>query len=170
MLWKIRTFWPTQYLRIYSNHSGGFPGGASDKECTHQCRRHKRHRFDPWIKKIPWRRKWRPSPVFLHGESHRQRSLVGYSPWGCKESDTTEVTYHKLQPFQTSLDYVSFSTDHVMSLKHMSKLLRLSTIYYRGPITVSLGSRKWGSQKLNSAHLKSHLTYKCTVTTAAWVL
>ena len=39
---------------------------------------------------IPWRRKWQPTPVFLHGEFHGQRSLAGYSPWDCKESDTTE--------------------------------------------------------------------------------
>ena len=39
---------------------------------------------------IPWRRKWQPTPVFLPGKSHGRRSLVGYSPWGCKESDTTE--------------------------------------------------------------------------------
>ena len=52
----------------------------------------KRHGFDPWVKKIPWRRKWQPVPVFLPGESQGQRSLVGYSPWGCKESDMTEAT------------------------------------------------------------------------------
>ena len=46
--------------------------------------------FDPWVRKIPWRSKWQPSPVLLPGKSHRRRSLVGYSPWGCKESDTTE--------------------------------------------------------------------------------
>ena len=49
-----------------------------------------RHRFDPWVGKIPWRRKWQPTPVFLPGESHGQRSLVGYSPWGHRESDMTE--------------------------------------------------------------------------------
>ena len=43
---------------------------------------HKRHRFDPWIRKIPWSRKWQPTPIFLPGESHGQRSLLGYSPWG----------------------------------------------------------------------------------------
>src|SRR5574340_1109912 len=48
--------------------------------------------FDPWVRKIPWRRKWHPTPVFLLGKSHEQRSLVGYSPRGCKESDTTEHT------------------------------------------------------------------------------
>ena len=46
--------------------------------------------FAPWLGKIPWRRKWQPTPVFLPGESHGQRSVAGYSPWDCKESDTTE--------------------------------------------------------------------------------
>ena len=46
--------------------------------------------FDPWVGKIPWRRKWQPTPLLLPGESHGGRSLVGYSPWGRKESDTTE--------------------------------------------------------------------------------
>jgi len=46
--------------------------------------------FDPWVRKTPCRRKWQPTPAFLVGESHGQRSLVGYSPEGCKESDMTE--------------------------------------------------------------------------------
>ena len=46
--------------------------------------------FHPWVEKIPWRRKQLPTPVFLPGKFHGQRSLGGYSPWGCKESDTTE--------------------------------------------------------------------------------
>ena len=50
----------------------------------------RRFRFDPWVRKIPWRKEWLPSLIFLPGESHGQRSLVGYSPWGRKESDTTE--------------------------------------------------------------------------------
>ena len=45
--------------------------------------------FSPWVGKIPWRRAWLPAPVFLPGEFHGQRSLVGYSPWGHTESDTT---------------------------------------------------------------------------------
>ena len=48
----------------------------------------KRCRFDPWVEKISWRRKWQPTAVFLSGKSHGQRSLVGYSLWGHKESDT----------------------------------------------------------------------------------
>ena len=43
-----------------------------------------------WVRKFPWRRNWHPTPVFLPGKSHGWRSLVGYSPWGSKESDTTE--------------------------------------------------------------------------------
>ena len=66
----------------------GFPGGAGGKEPTCQCRRCMRLKFYPSVRKIPWRRKWQPTPVFLPGEFHRQRSLVDSSPWGHKESDT----------------------------------------------------------------------------------
>ena len=52
--------------------------------------------FEPWVRKIPWRREWQPTAVFLPGESHGQRSLVGYSPWGHKESDITNS--HFLPP------------------------------------------------------------------------
>ena len=58
----------------------GFPGGASGKDPTCQCRRLKRCRFDPWVKKIPWRKAWQSISVFLPGESYGQRSLSGYSP------------------------------------------------------------------------------------------
>ena len=60
---------------------------ASGKKIHLQCRRHKRHRFDPWIGKIPWRRKWQPTPVFL-------KSLVGYSPWGHKETQLKQLSTH----------------------------------------------------------------------------
>ena len=69
----------------------GFPDGASGKEPACQCRRHKRLGFNPWVRKIPWREKWQPTPVFLTGESHGQRNLVCYNPLGCKELDTTEA-------------------------------------------------------------------------------
>jgi len=52
--------------------------------------RHRRDRFKPRVRKIPWRRKWQPTPVFMLGKSYGQRSLVDYSPWGCKELDMTE--------------------------------------------------------------------------------
>ena len=72
-------------------HSVSFtwlPCWLSGKESTCQCRRPK---VDAWVGKIPWRRKWQPTPVFLPGESHGQSSLVGYSSWCHKESDTTEL-------------------------------------------------------------------------------
>ena len=72
----------------------GFPGGASGKEPTCQCRIRRRLGFDLWVGEIPWRRAWQPTPLFLPGESHRQRSLVGYCPRGHKEWDTTKATNH----------------------------------------------------------------------------
>ena len=74
------------------------PWWLNGKELIYQCRR---CRFNPWVGKIPWRIKWPPTPVFLPGKSHGQRSLVGYSPWGRKESDRTEhktlsLSHHKL--------------------------------------------------------------------------
>ena len=54
------------------------------KESAYQYRR---CRFDPWVKKISWRRQWKPIPIFLPGKFHGQRSLVGYSPWGRKKLD-----------------------------------------------------------------------------------
>ena len=71
-------------VHMFSNIYG-FLGGARGKEPTCQCKRRKRGRFDPWVRKIPWRRKWQPTPVFLPGgESHGQRSLGSYGPWGRK--------------------------------------------------------------------------------------
>ena len=54
------------------------------------CLQFGRPRFNPWVGKISWRRKWQPTPVFLPGESHGQGSPAGYSPWDPQESDTTE--------------------------------------------------------------------------------
>ena len=60
------------------------PANAGDLRCG----------FDPWVEKIPWRRAWKSTPVFLPGESQGQRSLAGYRPEGHKESDMTKVTWH----------------------------------------------------------------------------
>ena len=83
---KAETVFHTDYWVL------GFPGDAGGKEPACQCGRHERHGFDPWVGKIPWRRAWQPTPVFLPGEVHGQRSLAGYSPWGHKELDSTEAT------------------------------------------------------------------------------
>ena len=66
------------------------PKWLSGKESACQRRRPGRHGFNPWVGKTPWRRKWQHTPIFLPGKSHGQRSLVGYSPWGHRESDMTQ--------------------------------------------------------------------------------
>ena len=79
----------------------GFPGGASGKEPTRKCRRHRRPGLDPLVGKIPWRRAWQQTPVFLPGEFHEQKSLVGYTVHRVSESDTTEqlsMRMHVLPP------------------------------------------------------------------------
>ena len=70
-----------------------FPRQQSGKESACQCRRCKRCRFNPWVRKVPQRRKWQPTPAFSPGAFHRQRSLAGYSPGGHKKSDMTEHTH-----------------------------------------------------------------------------
>ena len=89
------------YVCVISDQ--GLSWWPNGKESACQCRR---HGFDPWVWKIPWRRKWQPTPVFLPGESHGQRNLVGHNPWSRKESDTTERLHNK-----TSDTYISYLMD-----------------------------------------------------------
>ena len=72
----------------------GLPSWRSGKESACQCMRCKRCRFYPRVRKIPWRRKQQPTPVYLPEKFHGQRNLAGYSPWGCKQLDTTERLTH----------------------------------------------------------------------------
>ena len=65
----------------------GLPTWFSGEEFTCQ---HRRCKFDPWIGKTPWKRKWQPTSIFLPGKSLEQRRPVGYNSWGCRESDVTE--------------------------------------------------------------------------------
>ena len=71
-------------------HGHGLPRWYSGKVPACQCRRFRNQGFDPWVRKVPWRRKWQPIPMFLPGKLHGQRSLASYSPQGPKESDRTE--------------------------------------------------------------------------------
>ena len=85
-------------------YTHGLPQGLSSKDFHLRGREHRRLGFNPWVGKIPWRRAWQPTPVSLPGQrilalSRGQRSLVGYSPWGGKESDTTEASWHTCTPF-----------------------------------------------------------------------
>ena len=83
---KVRQLWLNLPFIILIK---GLPLQLNVKESTCQC---KRHEFDPWVWKIPWKRKWQPTPVFLPGKSHGQRSLMGYSPWSCKRVGHDLVT------------------------------------------------------------------------------
>ena len=71
----------------------GLPADSEDRESICQCRR---HRVNPWVRKIPWRRAWQPTPAFLPRESHGQRSLVSYSPWAHKRVRHNLVTKQQI--------------------------------------------------------------------------
>ena len=78
-------------MYVYIHIHRGFPGSSVVKNPP-TVQKMQEKGVNPWDGKIPWRRARQPTPVFLSGESHGQRSLVGYSPHGHKESDTTEAT------------------------------------------------------------------------------
>ena len=77
------------FTKVYV-YSVGFPGGPAVKNLPANYRRYRRQEFSPQVGMVPLRRKWQPHPVFLPGKFHGHRNLVGYSPWGPKELDTTE--------------------------------------------------------------------------------
>ena len=89
LLIKLGPMW-TSFRGRYCNLIGdlsffrSFPSGTVVKRPPAMQETSRRHRFDPWVEKIPWRRKWQPTPVFLPGKSHGHKSLAGYSPWGCR--------------------------------------------------------------------------------------
>ena len=76
-----------------------FPGGSDGKVVCLQCGR---PRFNPWVRKIPWRRKWQPTPVLLPGKFHGWRNLI---QWNCKELDTTEQLDFTMPQFSYHLLY-----------------------------------------------------------------
>jgi len=71
----------------------GLPRWYNSKDSVCQCRRQRKHEFNPWVGKIPWSRKRKLTPIFLPGKFHGQRSLEGDSPWGCEELDMTENSH-----------------------------------------------------------------------------
>ena len=82
--------------------------------------------FDPWVRKIPWRRKWQPTPVFVPGKSHRQKILAGYSPWGCKRVKRDLVTEQQQCIYVDS----NLPTHHPSSLPLESIIYFLSLCLY----------------------------------------
>ena len=108
----------------------------SDKESTCQCRRYKRHGFSPWVKKMLWRRKWKPAPVLLPRKFHKQRSLVGlcifHRLWNCKELDVTEHTHTHTHTHTVLLGLVLLN-----SLTWHKSLLALEFLQLLGSISLS---------------------------------
>ena len=101
----------------------GLPRWCSGKESACQCSRCKRLRFDCWFGKVPWRRKWQSTPVFLPGKFHGQRRLAGNSPWARKETDMTEQqNTHTQLAFQgtiaSSVVTTTQSVDGFLSCTH----------------------------------------------------
>ena len=94
----VRKWWTAQERREVSFISWTEMRWLSGWSIRLQCRRHQRHESDPWVRKIPWRRKWQPTPRFFPGESHGQRSLKNYSLQGCREWDMKEATEHARGP------------------------------------------------------------------------
>ena len=112
----------------------GFPGGSDGKRI---CLQRRRPGFNPWVRKIPWRSEWLPTPLFLPGEFHGQRSLAGYSPWYHKkwESPTStvfEIIFSHIRQLPRNLSHhSSFSFPTKKHLRMHFPLLS-SFIFYLG--------------------------------------
>ena len=106
--------------KIHLVKAMAFPWWLRWQSVCPQCQK---PRFDPWVGKIPWRRKWQPTPVFLPGKSHGQRSLEGCSPWGRKGLDTTERLTHTeiMQPWKWVLRCKAMSTVDGNGVKKLKK-------------------------------------------------
>ena len=100
--------------------SHGLPWWLSRGRICLQCRGHRICGFDPWVREIPWRRKWQLTPVFLSGKFHGQRSMVSYSPWSYQEPDTTSNWTHTQ----------SFST----ARRQAENIGNWGVLYWEGPI------------------------------------
>ena len=103
----------------------GLPGSLSGKESAPHCGSRRRHRFDSWVGKVPWRRKRQPTLVFLPRISHAQRSLVGYSPWGRRVGHdwATECTHACTKSPTLSTSVVFYQSDNTkLECKLMTSL------------------------------------------------
>ena len=109
-----------------------FPGGTRGKEPACQCRRHRRRSFNPWFRKIPWKRAWKPTQVFLLGKSHGQRSLVGYSPWGHKRVKHNWATKH-----------VHMHSEPVKSLSHVWLFASPWTVAHQAPPPMGISRQEY---------------------------
>ena len=121
LAWVYHGAFSIFFLTWLSKVSWGFPGGSRSKEPASQCRRHKWHGFDPWIRKIPWRRPWQPTPVFLPGESHGQRSL----PWPSMRLQSPKRLSMNTQKFHLKRDLVRDRFEIMVHNRYLVQKLRI---------------------------------------------
>ena len=163
----------------------GLPRWLSGEESAPQC---KRCGFNPWVRKIPWRRKWQPTPVFLPGKSHRKRYLVCYSPWSHKDLDMTEPTHtHTHLIFKTFWNPVSlYLSNHTACVvlscfSHVDSLQSQWTAARQALLSIFSSGKNTGvgchvllqgifpTQGLNPCHLVSPaLAGRFFITSATW--
>ena len=150
MLWRLlkMAVQDSEYYVNLVNTAGqfeGLPRWHSGKESTCQCRRCRRDKFDPWVRKTPWRRKWQPSPVFLPGESHGQRSLTGYSP-----TSWTWLSYWAHRVWENWLQFGKFSLEGLMlklKLQYFGHLIRRVDSLEKSLTLGGIGGRKRRGQQ-----------------------
>ena len=116
------------------------------------------HRFDPWVGKIPWRREWQPTPVFLPGKSHEQRSLAGYSPRGLEVLDTAEGVTLSLFTFTDCLGAILRVTVE-KNIIRKTKDAHPAPTSYTGPL-VNLDREVTGIFGLQKQPMNKHLKLK----------
>ena len=131
MTWFIlEGYWSLQYITM-------LPWWLSGKESACQCRT---HRFNPWVGKISWRRKWQPTPVFLPGKSHGWWNLAGYSPWSCKELDMTEqLHFHSLEGYDQPRQHIKKQRHYFATQVHLVKAMVFPVVMY--------GCESWSIKK-----------------------
>ena len=120
--------------------------------------------FEPWVGKIPWRRKWQPSPVFLPGKFHGQRSLLGYSPWGCKrvghDLETFILTHSRIHLSQRNdtgrRTDCSMTVIHCRNRRHSVKA---SSHAYRVRVSPPLQFLTCHCTNLDTQHIKVPTVY-----------
>ena len=122
------------------------PRRLSGKESASQCRRRK---FNPWVGKMLWRRKWQPTPVFLPGESHGQRNLVGYSPWSDKESDMNEHVHTKFKIKWLTLPPHPTQTARDLTISKKKKKKKT----YKWPIALGMPHHYQVNENQNTFHI-----------------
>ena len=127
----IATLWWSGFQ--FMNFGGIYPWWLRQSRICLQCGR---PAFDLWVGKIPWEREWQPTPIFLPGEFHGQRNLVGYSSRGHKESDTTERLTHMYVGYKHSVD----SSTHFSFLKNSFKINFNEFIWLHQVLIAALGS------------------------------